>query len=60
MSSGVTKLIADVAASDVTIRFGDVDEAELQVSGSDGRWTLERDGDETQVAQPGQLVELGR
>lgn len=50
--SGVTQLTADVAASDVTIRFGDVDEAELQVSGSDGRWTLERDDDELRLHSP--------
>ena len=57
--SGVTELIADVAASDVTIRFGDVDEAELQVSGSDGRWTLERDGDELKLRSPDSWLSWG-
>lgn len=49
---GVVELMADVSAGDVSIRFGDVDEAELTVTGSDRRWTLEREGDELRLHSP--------
>lgn len=42
--SGVDALDVDVAASNVTVRFGDVDEATLEITGTDdNRWRLERD-----------------
>ena len=52
--SGVTELDIDVAAGSLTIEFADVSEAELDVTSSWGlaRWTLERDGDELNVASP--------
>lgn len=44
---GVTAFGADMAAGNVSIRFEDVEEAQLNVTGaSDGRWVLERDDDE--------------
>lgn len=49
--SGVDALDVDVAASGVTVRFGDVGEATLEVTGSDDhRWRLQRDGDELVVS----------
>lgn len=51
-ASGVTDLDADVSAGDVTIRFGDVDEAELHVTGGDRDWKLERDGDTLRLHNP--------
>ncbi|MBO0980312.1 DUF4097 family beta strand repeat-containing protein [Microbacterium sp. SD291] len=51
--SGITSLDMDVSAGDVRVEFGDVDEAELSVTGDRGRgWTLERDGDELVVRSP--------
>lgn len=50
---GIESLKMDVAASSVTARFGDVDEATLDVTGSrSGDWKLERDGDELVVHSP--------
>ncbi len=50
---GLESLTVDIAASDVTARFGDVDEATLEVTGGrSGSWTLERDGDELVVRSP--------
>ncbi|KDA05142.1 hypothetical protein DC31_03915 [Microbacterium sp. CH12i] len=50
---GIDAITLDVAASDVTARFGDVEEATLEVTGSrNGSWTLERDGDELSVRSP--------
>ncbi|HWK77686.1 hypothetical protein [Microbacterium sp.] len=49
---GVTELDVDVSAGDVSIRFGDVDQAELQVTGSDREWRLERDEDELRLYSP--------
>lgn len=50
---GLGSLTVDIAASDVTARFGDVDEATLEVTGGrSGSWTLERDGDELVVRSP--------
>ncbi|WP_417509581.1 hypothetical protein [Microbacterium sp.] len=50
---GVESLRVDVAGSDVTARFGDVDEATLEVDGK-GRsdWKLERHEDELVVSSP--------
>lgn len=53
-AEGITELDVDGAASSVSIRFGDVDEAELAVTGSDDRWRLERDGDELTLRNPDQ------
>lgn len=50
---GVTELDLDADASSVRVQFGDVDEAELEVTSDSGRsWTLERDGDELVVRRP--------
>lgn len=50
---GIESLRVDISASDVTARFGDVDEATLEVTGGRiGSWTLERDGDELVVRSP--------
>lgn len=50
---GIDSLSVDVGASDVTTRFGDVEEATLEVTGGrSGNWTLERDGDELVVGSP--------
>lgn len=49
--SGIDALVVDVAASDVTVRFGDVDEATLEVtSGGNHDWRLESRGDELVVS----------
>lgn len=51
--SGIQSLDMEVGASDVIVRFGDVDEAELRVDGgSGGAWTIERDEDELLVRSP--------
>lgn len=51
--SGIQSLDLEVGASDVTVEFGDVDDAELRVDGSRvGSWTLERDADELVVHSP--------
>lgn len=51
--SGVESLDLDTNASEVTVEFGDVAEAELTVRGGrGGEWTLERDEDELVVRSP--------
>ena len=51
--AGVTRVDMRVDASDVTLQFGDVDEAVLEVTdGRGGSWTLGRDGDELVVRSP--------
>jgi len=50
--TGVTELEADASAGDISIRFGDVDEAELTVTGSNRDWSLERDGDTLRLQSP--------
>lgn len=48
---GVDSLDIDVAASDVKVRFGDVDEAILETTGArSSDWTMKRDGDELVVS----------
>ena len=49
---GVTELEADVSAGDVTIRFADVDRAELSVLESNRDWRLERDEDTLRLRSP--------
>lgn len=49
---GVTSIDLEADASDVTVRFGDVDEAMLTVTGSRGGWSLERDEEELVVRSP--------
>lgn len=51
--SGVTVLEVDANSSDVSIRFDDVREAELSVTGAGGDWVLERDGDTLELRSPG-------
>lgn len=52
-ATGIRGLDLDIGASDVTVQFRDVDEAELAVEGGSGRsWTLDRDGDELIVHSP--------
>lgn len=51
--SGIESLDVDASAGDVRVEFGDVDQAELWVTGDHGPgWTLERDGDELIVRSP--------
>lgn len=51
--TGIQSLEMEVGASDVSVQFGDVDEAELRVDGGSGAtWTLERDDDELIVHSP--------
>ncbi|GAA1924193.1 hypothetical protein GCM10009775_15660 [Microbacterium aoyamense] len=51
---GVSDLDVDVSAGSLRIEFTDTREAELEVTSSWGlaRWTLEREGDELNVASP--------
>ena len=51
-ATGIQSLDMEVGASDVTVEFGDVDEAELRVDGDSGTWTIERDEDELLVRSP--------
>ncbi|WP_460797826.1 DUF4097 family beta strand repeat-containing protein [Microbacterium sp. GXF0217] len=52
-ADGIRGLDLEVGASDVSVEFGDVDEAELRVDGdTDGAWTVERDDDELVVRSP--------
>lgn len=52
-ASGVTGIDLDVGGAEVRVEFGDVDQAQLEVSGSgDDRWHLSRDGDELVVNSP--------
>lgn len=52
--SGVEEVDLDAAAGSVRVEFGDVDEAELEVTSSWGadRWRFERDGDTLVVSSP--------
>lgn len=51
--TGVTSLDLEVGASDVTVEFSDVDQAELVVTGGrGGQWRLDRDDDELVVRSP--------
>ena len=54
-AGGVTALDVDVSASAFTIAFDDVDDAELDVTGSRSGWTLSRNGDELSVDRDGGL-----
>jgi hypothetical protein len=50
---GIRSLRLNIAASDVTARFGDVDQATLEVLGSGrGNWKLDRRDDELIVSSP--------
>ena len=50
---GIQGLSMEVGASDVSVEFGDVDEAELRVDGGrGGEWSVERDEDELVVRSP--------
>lgn len=51
-ASGVTSIDVEAGGADVTVRFGDVTEAVLEVSGQSDTWTLERDDDEIVVRDP--------
>lgn len=53
-ATGVDRLVVDTAAGGFRIEFADVDDAELEVTGSWGadRWTLERDGGTLEVRSP--------
>lgn len=52
-ASGLTSVELHVAAADVTLQFGDVDEAKLEVAGSRGDWSMDRrNGDELVVTGP--------
>jgi len=52
--TGVTDLNVDVAAGSLRVEFADVDEAELEVTGTGGadRWTLRTEGGELVVSTP--------
>lgn len=50
---GIDGLSLEIGASDVTVEFGDVDEATLEITGGrDNDWRLERDEDELVVRSP--------
>ncbi|GAB3597223.1 DUF4097 family beta strand repeat-containing protein [Microbacterium tumbae] len=50
---GIRGLVLDVDASDVTVEFADVVQAELAVQGGrSGSWSLEREGEELVVNSP--------
>lgn len=52
-ASGVTGIKLDLGGVDTRVEFGDVEEAQLDVSGSGSeRWALTRDGDELIVNSP--------
>lgn len=50
--SGIDSIDLSADASDVVVRFGDVNEAVLTVKNSRGDWTMKRDGDELEVFAP--------
>lgn len=50
--AGVDELSVDASAGDVTIRFADVDRAELTVTGSSREWKLERDDETLRLHSP--------
>ena len=53
-TAGVTSLEIDASASDVSVSFGAVDQATLEVEGgATGRWQLARDEDELKVYRSG-------
>lgn len=50
---GVTALKVDVGRGDATVRFGDVTDATMEVTGDGGGdWTMRRDGDVLRVERP--------
>lgn len=50
---GIEGIDLDVGASQVTVRFGDIDEATLEITGTNDRdWRLERDEDDLVVHSP--------
>lgn len=52
-ASGITGIDLDVGGAAVRVEFGDVEQGQLDVSGSgDDRWSLSRDGDELVVNSP--------
>ncbi|WP_200880966.1 DUF4097 family beta strand repeat-containing protein [Microbacterium profundi] len=52
-ASGITGIDLDVGGAAVRVEFGDVEQAQLELSGSgDDRWSLSRDGDELVVNSP--------
>jgi len=50
--AGIEGIDVDASAADVTVRFGDVTDAELEVSGGRGEWTMYRDDDDLVVRGP--------
>ncbi|GAB3285076.1 hypothetical protein GCM10027426_25690 [Microbacterium lacusdiani] len=59
-ASGVRSLDVEAAASLVTIEFGDVDEAVLEVTDARrGDWRLERDGDRLVLRSPDRMFGWG-
>jgi hypothetical protein len=52
-ASGITGIDLDLGGVEMRVEFGDVEEAQLDVSGGgDSRWALTRDGDELVVNSP--------
>lgn len=52
-ASGITGIDLDLGGVDMRVEFGDVEDAQFDVSGSgNNRWTLTRDGDELVVNSP--------
>lgn len=50
---GITRLTIDVGRGDATVRFGDVADATMSVTGQGGGdWTMRRDGDVLRVDRP--------
>lgn len=52
-TAGVTGVDLEIGGADVTLAFGDVDEATIEADGRDSdRWKLQRDGDRLVVESP--------
>lgn len=51
-TTGVTGIDVEAGGADVVLRFGDVDEAVMEVSGQSNGWTMKRDDDEILVRDP--------
>ncbi|MFE1646832.1 DUF4097 family beta strand repeat-containing protein [Microbacterium sp. P01] len=59
--NGIDDLDVDISAGSVRVRYGEVDGATLQVTGSTGAgaWTFERDEDTLQVSSPDSAFGFG-
>lgn len=56
---GVSRLDVDVSAGSAKVRFGDVTQATLDVTGGNGQWTFERAGDRLTLSSPSGILAVG-